>query len=153
VSWNDAEGYLQWLSRATGKSYRLPSEAEWEYAARAGTTTPYWWGNVASNKQANYGSSVKKTTEVGTYPASPWGLFDTSGNAWEWVEDCYHGSYDGAPADGTAWAEGCLWSGRVLRGGSWGDLPEHARSAIRFRLVPGNRSLVLGFRVSGSGSV
>src|SRR5690349_13334825 len=77
------------------------------------------------------GGLIGKTTEVGTYPHNPWGLFDTFGNVWEWVEDCYHGSYDGASADGTAWTESCLRSGRVVRGGSWGSGPELARSAIR----------------------
>ena len=83
VSWDDAKAYVTWLSKKTGQPYRLPSEAEWEYAARAGTTTRYWWGDDITPANANYGGQVGKTTEIGSYPANPWGLHDMNGNVWE----------------------------------------------------------------------
>ena len=149
VSWDDAEAFVSWLRSTTdqhyqllseaeweyaaraGKTYQLLSEAEWEYAARAGTTTRYWWGNdLPTPEQANFGINVGKTTEVGSYPANPWGLYDMNGNVWEWVEDCWHESYQGAPSDGSAWTSGDC-SRRVLRGGSWSGRPEYLRSANR----------------------
>jgi formylglycine-generating enzyme required for sulfatase activity len=131
VSWEDAQAYLEWLSKETGQPYRLLSEAEWEYAARAGTTTRYWWGDKQPTaEQANFGLDVGKTTEVGTYPANPGGLHDMHGNVWEWVEDCWNVSYQRAPSDGSAWTSGnCIV--RVLRGGSWIIVPEDLRSAYR----------------------
>jgi formylglycine-generating enzyme required for sulfatase activity len=147
VSWENAQQYVAWLSRKTGEAYRLPTEAEWEYAARAGTTTRYWWGNNITPEDANYGSRVGKTTEVGSYPANPWGLHDMAGNVWEWVADRWHESYEGAPADGSAWVEGGS-SGRVVRGGSWGLEPGSLRSANRLRSEPVIRFHALGFRVA-----
>jgi formylglycine-generating enzyme required for sulfatase activity len=147
VSWEDAQAYIAWLKKQTGKPYRLPSEAEWEYAARAGTTTRYRWGDAIPPENANYGGNVGQTTEVGRYPANVWGLHDTSGNVWEWVEDRYHGSYDGAPRDGSAWFTGTE-SARVVRGGSWISEPRGLRSADRNRYEPGNRFDYLGFRVA-----
>ena len=131
ASWDDANAYMEWLSKTTGEAYRLTSEAEWEYVARAGTTASYWWRDVAGEKLANYGGAIAKTTEVGAYPPSPWGLFDTSGNVWEWVEDCRHDSYNGAPSDGSAWISSCPGPERVMRGGSWLDRPGNVRSAVR----------------------
>ena len=130
VSYKDAKAYTVWLSRKTGHAYRLPSEAEWEYAARAGTTTRYHFGNSISSSRANYGST--KTVAVGSYPANAFGLHDMLGNVWERVEDCWHESYAGAPSDTNVWKAGDC-SRRVLRGGSWSDLPWSVRSANRFR--------------------
>ena len=114
VSWDDAKAYVAWLSNKTGKTYRLLSEAEREYVTRAGTTTPFWWGSSISTSQANYdgtntyGSGVKgefrhETLPVDSFQPNPWGLYQVHGNVWEWVEDCYHESYAGAPSDGSAW--------------------------------------------------
>jgi formylglycine-generating enzyme required for sulfatase activity len=151
VSWKDAKAYVSWLSQRTGKPYRLPSEAEWEYAARAGTRTRYSFGDALTPKDANYSDSkLDKTTEVGAH-SNAWGLYDMHGNVWEWVEDIYHDSYQGAPADGTAWidSEGENSSrGRVVRGGSWIDLPRMLRSANRTKYEPDDRNDHLGFRVS-----
>ena len=141
VSWNDAKAYAAWLSKKTGKTYRLLSEAEWEYAARAGTTTPFSTGRTITTDQANFngnftyngsrkGQYRQKTVSVGSFPANAFGLHDMHGNVWEWVEDCYHDSYNGAPSDGSAWiARNC--SRRVLRGGSWSGSPWFLRSAFR----------------------
>jgi formylglycine-generating enzyme required for sulfatase activity len=107
VDWRDAQAYVEWLSHETGQVYRLPSEAEWEYACRAGTTTRYSWGDDISNKNANCGGGwFSKTKEVGSYPANPWGLYDMHGNVFEWMEDMWHDSYSGAPVDGAAWTDG-----------------------------------------------
>jgi formylglycine-generating enzyme required for sulfatase activity len=148
ISWHDADAYVNWLSRITGETYRLPSEAEWEYAARAGTDTFFWWGDEPHSGHANFGDRVgKTTTEVGTYSANPWGLYDMNGNVWEWVEDCWNDSYQGAPQDGSAWLQrDCLE--RVVPGGSWIDHPWFLRSAGRYGGVPDNRVEYLGFRVS-----
>ena len=148
VSWEDAHAYVAWLSKATGQPYRLPSEAEWEYAARAGTTTRYWWGDdPPTPKQANFGRNVDETTEVGSYPVNPWGLHDMNGNVWEWVEDCWNDSYEGAPKDGSAWTSNDC-NRRVLRGGSWGYVPEVLRSAFRGGGLSGLWLHDLGFRVA-----
>jgi formylglycine-generating enzyme required for sulfatase activity len=151
VSWHDAQAYVAWLAEATGKPYRLPSEAEWEYAARAGTTTRYAFGDAITEREANFDGSIGKTTEVGAYPANPWGLYDMHGNVWEWVEDIWHDSYQGAPADGSAWTEGEGKESsriRVDRGGSWNYDPGDLRSAGRYWIDPGYRGLYLGFRVA-----
>ena len=137
VSWEDAKQYVGWLSRETGETYRLPSEAEWEYAARAfptskGSNAPaYAFGNTITQEQANFGGNVGRTAEVGSYPANAWDLYDMHGNVWEWVEDSWHANYDGAPTDGRAWVAGNK-SARVLRGGSWSDGPRILRSANRY---------------------
>jgi formylglycine-generating enzyme required for sulfatase activity len=108
VSWREAVAYCAWLANKTGQPYRLPSEAEWEYAARAGTTTRYAFGGAITPKDANYSESkLGKTTEVGAYSPNAWGLYDMHGNVWEWVEDVWHDSYKGAPNDGSAWTEPC----------------------------------------------
>ena len=157
VSWEDACVYAQWLSEQTGKPYRLPSEAEWEYAARAGTETAYWWGDEIGTDRANCDGSGsqwsnKQTAPVGSFPANLWGLHDTVGNVWEWVQDRWHGNYGNAPADGSAWEEGG-GEGRVLRGGSWNRVPRDARSSYRFGLGPGFRFDSLGFRLVSSPSI
>ena len=135
VSWKDAQSYVRWLSNKTGKSYRLLSESEWEYVARAGTTTRYNWGNEIGHNRANCdgcGSrwGDEKTAPVGSFRANAWGLHDVHGNVWEWVADCWNGSYTGAPADGSAWERGDC-SRRVLRGGSWVIDPWILRAAYR----------------------
>ncbi len=152
VSWRDATAYCEWLEVQTEERYRLPSEAEWEYACRAGTTTRYFFGDSITPKNANYNESkIEKTTEVGAYPPNPWGLYDMHGNVWEWVEDVWHDSYNGAPTDGSAWTDGegkDSSSDRVIRGGSWYGIPRYLRSALRYRVEPDIRSNVLGFRVA-----
>jgi len=152
VSWEDAVAYAQWLSSQTGKVYRLSSEAEWEYAARAGTETTYWWGDEIGVNNANCiesGSkwSGKQTSPVDFFKANSLGLHDMLGNVWEWIQDNYHENYQGAPEDGSAWGGGDD-SLRVLRGGSWGSRPDGARSANRFRLVSGYRGVNIGFRLA-----
>ncbi len=152
VSWDDTQSYLAWLSKKTGKRYRLLSEAEWEYAARAGSSSAYPWGGGAGTNQANFwgsGSqwSGKQTAPVGSFAANAFGLHDLIGNVWEWVQDCYQDSYVGAPADGSA-REGGKCEARVLRGGSWYIEPQDARSAFRYRLAPASRNYVSGFRLA-----
>ncbi len=147
LSWEDAKAYCGWLGDQTRQAYRLPSEAEWEYACRAGTTTRYSWGDEIKPQNANYGSNVGKTSEIGPYAPNPFGLYDMHGNLWEWCEDLWHDNYQSALADGSAWLQGKS-SGRVVRGGSWVSTPWLLRSASRFRVVPGYRNIDLGFRVS-----
>jgi formylglycine-generating enzyme required for sulfatase activity len=153
VSWQDAVAYCVWLANETGQPYRLPSEAEWEYAARAGTTTRYAFGDAITPKDANYSEESKlgKTTEVGAYPPNAWGLYDMHGNVWEWVKDVYHDSYLRGPTDGTAWidSEGENSArNRVIRGGSWNDDPWRLRSAGRGKYIPGYGGSGIGFRVA-----
>ena len=160
VSWADAQQYVRWLSRKTGKQYRLLSESEWEYVARAGTTTRYWWGNELGRGRANCyrcGTrwSGKRTAPVGSFRKNAFGLYDVHGNADEWVEDCWHSSYVGAPADGSAWTSGGDCRFRVLRGGSYSGNwlysmpPGHLRSAARIAYSSGTRGTVsYGFRVA-----
>ena len=146
VSWNDVQEYLSKLNAKTGKHYRLPSEAEWEYACRAGGGQAYC-GDDDIDRVAWYdGNSMKKTHPVAGKQANAWGLYDMSGNVWEWVDDCWNASYDGAPADGSAWTGGDC-SLRVLRGGTWHQRPPSARAAKRLRLTTGDRNGVTGFRV------
>jgi len=165
VSWNDATAYAKWLSQQTGKKYRLPSEAEWEYAARARTTTKYWWGNNIGKNRANCyncGSrwDNKSTAPVGSFAPNAFGLYDTVGNVWEWFRgksfcsaktftskaDSWHGTYKGAPTDGQVW-KGGNESYRVRRGGSWYYVPWDARSAYRGRVDSVVRNDSYGFRV------
>ena len=136
VSWLDAKAFVTWLSQKTGKSYRLPSEAEWEYAARAGTTTAYWWGRDIGSRQANCREcntgEPQRTTPVGSYKPNPFGLYDTAGNVAEWMEDCWNDHYRGAPNNGAAWMNGqCRM--RVLRGGAFDSQAKYLRSMSRFR--------------------
>jgi formylglycine-generating enzyme required for sulfatase activity len=152
VSWDDAQRYVTWLSRMTGRSYRLLTEAEWEYAARAGTHTPYPWGEEIGKGNANCelcGSQWdgKQTAPVGSFAANAFGLHDMHGNAYEWVEDCVHANYDGAPTDGSAWTAGGDCNARNTRGGSWANGADAARSAARGRGDAGIRTNILGFRI------
>lgn len=155
VSWNDAQEYVRWLAEVTGKYYRLPSEAEWEYAARGGNdTTAYPWGRFADPKYANYTIShgirkVGKMTPVGQYLANGFGLHDMHGNVAEWCQDAWHGDYQGAPSTGIAW-DGRVGRGdnRVLRGGSWVTLGRDCRSAARGYTSQYNRYCFIGFRLA-----
>ncbi len=159
VSWNDAKAYVAWLSTNTGASYRLLSEAEREYVARAGTTTPFWWGASITTEQANYdgtevyaggtkGEYRARTLPVKSLKPNPWGLYQVHGNAFDWVEDCWHDSYIGAPTDGSAWTAGQCKS-RLIRGGSWDSYPWILRSAYRRDVsFPEYRYNLIGFRVA-----
>jgi formylglycine-generating enzyme required for sulfatase activity len=169
VSWDDARAYIEWLNGhlpiwrpGTPVRYRLPSESEWEYASRGGTNTDYWWG-----KQHNEDDGVwanchgcgsqwdgNRTAPVGRFPANPFGLYDTAGNVWEWVQDCWHGSYDGVarPDDGAPWEaeDGGECDRRVVRGGSWNDVPGTLRSANRSGLIRFFGTYNVGFRLAQS---
>jgi len=158
VSWGYARIYLAWLSRKTGKTYRLPSDAEREYIARAGTTTPYWFGPSISTNEANYNGNYtdnanpkgewrRQTVPVDSFAANPFGLYQVHGNVWEWVQDCDHGGYFGAPTNGSAWTTGpCMR--RMMRGGSWESAPGGLRSAARSGSYAGYRDDSWGFRVA-----
>lgn len=159
VSWNDAQQYLKRLSERSGKTYRLPSEAEWEYAARAGTTTPFNTGQTITLTQANFegsqsynGSARRETSpgpmKVGTFESNAFGLHDMHGNVWEWVQDSWHDSYESASTDGSAWITGEIQPQRVLRGGAWSSGPGYLRSAVRGRGPQSNRDDLTGFRVA-----
>ena len=158
VSWEDAQRFVAWLRQGTGEEYRLLSEAEWEYVARAGTTTPFHTGSTIATSQANYNGNYtygngrtgvyrEKTVPFGSFNANAFGLYDVHGNVWEWVQDCWNDSYRGAPSDGSAWERGDC-SRRVLRGGSWFSAPWFLRSAIRNLNLPGFRNSDNGFRVA-----
>lgn len=147
VSWQDAQDYCAWLSEQTGRSYRLPSEAEWEYACRAGTQTPYYTGTGITQDQANFKKNVGKTTPVGAYPSNPFGLCDMHGNVWEWCQDIWHESYQRAPVDGSSWEDGNS-EYRVLRGGSWFYYGRDCRSADRDHYGPSNHDYNTGFRLA-----
>lgn len=149
VSWNDAQAFIQKLSAKTGKQYRLPSEAEWEYACRAGGNQEYCGSDNQDNvswNSFNSGSFFFNTPHpVATKKANAFGLYDMSGNVWEWVEDDYHDNYAGAPTDGSAWKGGSM---RVLRGGSWGYDPKFSRAASRSKFGPNYRYYSYGFRLA-----
>jgi formylglycine-generating enzyme required for sulfatase activity len=167
VSWNDAQAYAEWLSKRTGQHYRLPTEAEYEYAERAGTTTPYWWGTGTPTQKVenltgtgdrspahrswanafnNYSDGYWGPAPVMSFLPNPFGLYDMSGNVSEWVADCWHDNYVRAPTDGSAWVNpGC--DERVIRGGSWGSAPDQDRSAFRLGAAADSRSGRVGFRV------
>jgi len=168
VNWHDAQAYAQWLARKTGQAYRLPAEAEWDYAARAGTTTARPWGESADQacRHANVMDRTGKaqvsgvtweghacddghayTAPVARYTANGFGLHDMIGNVWEWTQDCYRDSYSGAPTDGSAWESGSC-ENRAHRGGSWLNGPEFARSAKRNRGSPARRNDYIGFRLA-----
>lgn len=152
VSWDDAQQYLAWLSHRTGKSYRLLSEAEWEYAARAGSDTAYSWGDEIGIGKANCNGcgsrwDNKQTAPVGSFAPNAFGLYEMHGNALEWVEDCYQWMYRGAPTNGSARTDGDCRN-RVLRGGAWGFVPSTLSSASRYSNSPGFRNYFVGFRVA-----
>lgn len=153
VTWEDAKAYTKWLSEQTGKNYRLLSEAEWEYSARAGTQSRYPWGNQPGRGNANcYGCGSKwdnkKTAPVASFAPNEYGLFDMNGNVWEWVEDCWHDRYSGAPEDGSAWVNSGECGGRVLRGGGWNNYPPFIRSANRDWFHSNQSQNSFGFRVA-----
>jgi formylglycine-generating enzyme required for sulfatase activity len=160
VSWHDAQSYIEWLSAHTGKNYRLPSEAEWEYAARAGASTPYWWGPTADHDHANYGNDQCcggamlgadrwfGTSPVGSFPANSFGLYDMNGNVMQLTADCWHANYGGAPADGSAWSEDQRCAMRTIRGGAWNSTPAFMRSADRIWMLSTVRMNLVGFRVA-----
>lgn len=150
VSWHDARQYVDWLSLKTGKPYRLLTEAEWEYAARAGTTTVYWWGDEVGQNNANCRGCKSQwdgsqTAPAGSFKPNAFGIHDMLGNVWEWVQDCF-GDYTTAPSDGTAVSQSTC--PRVLRGGSWYLDPKSMRVASRFRFGPDERLMNGGFRVA-----
>jgi formylglycine-generating enzyme required for sulfatase activity len=157
VSWDDiTREYLPWLQRKTGKAYRLLTDPEWEYAARAGTKTPFATGATISTIQANYDGTTaygngkkglyrQRTVEVGVFAASPFGLNDMHGNVWEWVQECY--GYSGPSTDGAAVTFGDCTK-RILRGGSWSSAPQDLRSASRDKITPDTRNRYIGFRVA-----
>jgi formylglycine-generating enzyme required for sulfatase activity len=151
VSWNDAQRYVAYLSRATGKKYRLPTEAEWEYAARGHTTSKYWWGNqVEPGKAACKGCGsnyqVDRPMKVGSFAANPFGLYDMTGTVAQWVSDCWHRDYHGAPHNGASWdARGCTH--HVLRGGSWRNDASYLRTSSRDSYDTDVRYETHGFRV------
>ena len=164
VSWQDARAYVEWLSRQTDKTYRLLSESEWEYVARAGTTTARYWGESEAG-QCRYANGADSRTDfswriscddgyartapVGRYEANGFGLYDVLGNVWEWTQDCWNEGYAGAPSDGRAWERGDCGR-RVLRGGSWNNVPGNLRSANRERSTADSRYDLTGFRIARS---
>jgi formylglycine-generating enzyme required for sulfatase activity len=164
VSWDDAMEFCHRLSQRTGRNYTLPSEAQWEYACRAGTTTPFHWGATINTNLANYngtkvygdgekGEYRQQTMDVASFPANPWGLHDMHGNVWEWCADHWHGNYEGAPEDGRAWIDekdkesANIMNYRLLRGGSWNYHRAYCRSAFRGYNLPDDRTYDFGFRV------
>jgi formylglycine-generating enzyme required for sulfatase activity len=162
VSWNNAVEFCQKLSQKTGREYRLPSEAEWEYACRAGTTTPFHFGETITTELANYkgtsiyasepkGKHLQRTTDLGSFPPNAFGLYDMHGNVWEWCQDDWHNNYSNAPKDGSGWTS---QSGntKALRGGSWGNIPVYCRSAYRTYNALAYHYFNIGFRVVCSGA-
>jgi formylglycine-generating enzyme required for sulfatase activity len=150
VGWEDARAYAGWLSRMTGETYRLLTEAEWEYAARAGTVTAYWWGGVASPAHANYNHRADgcRTVPVASFEPNPWGLYQMPGNVWEWVEDAWAPDYTAASNCGAAHRASHGREMRVLRGGSWLNGPNGVRSARRHAARPDFRRGDIGFRLA-----
>lgn len=161
VSWTDAQAYVQWLSQTTHQSYRLLSESEREYATRAGSSTAFWWGDMLTSERANFDTTAadfhgsnkgawrQATVPVGSFEANPFGLYNVHGNAMEWVQDCQHDTYAGAPTDGSAWVKGCEVLGkRVMRGGAWSGDPAGLRSSSRNSFTPDFRTNAGGFRVA-----
>jgi formylglycine-generating enzyme required for sulfatase activity len=144
VSWHDVDGFVRWLSAKSGRACRLPSEAEWEFAARAGTTTAFWWGDRVGDGKANCRDCVAGpprygSAEIGSFPANPWGLFDMNGNVWEWTNDCWTPSHDGAASAGSC-------QRRVIKGGAWYYYHSNARAAARAGNDARGGSYTIGFR-------
>lgn len=154
LSWDDTQEYLTWLSKKTGKGYRLPTEAEWEYAASGGRTTAFWWGDAVGTGNANCSDcggpwGGKAPAPVGSFAPNPFGLYDVHGNLWEWTMDCVNSSYTGAPANGSAWLRGdCI--ARILRGGSWKLESDYMRLTRRNHYDQDVRYYLHGFRVARS---
>ncbi len=160
VAWHDARSFCERLSERTGCVYRLPSEAEWEYACRAGTRTPFYFGETLTTDLANYvgehiylaepkGIYRHTSTEPASFPPNAFGLYDMHGNIWEWCADAWHDTYAGAPADGKAW-EFKGTAQRVMRGGSWHEPPGNCRSAVRLKADPADKEDLYGFRVAAT---
>jgi formylglycine-generating enzyme required for sulfatase activity len=154
VSFDDARGYARWLGKTTRKRYRIPSEAQWEYAARGGTSTRWFWGNedftfdtFANCKGGECGDDYTNTSPVGSFMANPYGLYDMAGNVWEWTNDCWNSTYENAPNDGSSWLDGDCEM-RVFRGGSWYRSVSFLRSADRNYNWRGKRDNDLGFRLA-----
>ena len=158
VTWDEAQEFCRKLSRTTGRTYRLPTEAQWEYACRAGTATAFAFGPTLTTDLANYvgehvyaggpvGVYRHVTTPVGSFPPNAWGLYDLHGQVWEWCLDPWHADYAGAPADGSGVAGGGDATQRVMRGGSWHDTPDACRSAVRSKFAPGEGEDYIGLRV------
>ena len=154
VTWDDAQSYVAWLGKKTGKRYRLPSEAEFEYVARAGTATAFWWGDAVGQGNANCDHCGSKwdnrqTSPVGSFRPNAFGVYDTAGEVTQWVEDRWNSTYAGAPADGSAWETGDPLR-RVMRSGSWYNNPEAQHSAFRNADSPRVRNPKIGFRVAAT---
>jgi formylglycine-generating enzyme required for sulfatase activity len=152
VSWTDAKQFVDWLSKVTQTNYRLASEAEWEYAARGGTQTKYWWGDQLQSNLANCKGCATtydptQPLKVGSFKPNPFGLHDMGGNVDQWVEDCWHKDYQGAPTDGSAWTDK-LCTSHVIRSGSWKNDTNYVRPASRDRYDTGVRYPTHGFRVA-----
>ena len=149
VSWDDAKKFCLKASQKTGKSIRLPSETEWEYACRADTTTPFHFGETITDEYVNYGKLTGSTFTFNVENFSPnaWGLYQMHGNVWEWCEDIWHGNYNGIPQDGSAWLNVGDQAKKLLRGGSWLNREFDCRSAVRIGKVAGNFDFLMGFRV------
>ncbi|MCB2101533.1 MAG: formylglycine-generating enzyme family protein [Rhodobacterales bacterium] len=152
VSWEEAQAYARWISERTGRRYRLPTEAEWEYAVRAGTATTFWWGEDPTGERANCAGcgglwDGEKTAPVGRYRPNPFGLYDMAGNVFHWMADCYHDSMAGAPGDGTSREKAAGCGKRVIRGGAWSFPPKEMRSANKWRDFPSRHSDDTGFRL------
>ena len=157
TSWNDAQAYLVWLNTTTRQAYRLLSEAEREYATRAGSATAYWWGDSITRAQANYNTSAsatdaaasrKATVAVNQFGANAMGLYNVHGNVSEWVQDCQHDNYQAAPSDGSAWTQKCVSTKRMMRGGGWVSDAAGLRSASRAAFAADLPSQNGGFRVA-----
>jgi len=154
LSWTDAQQFVEWLSKVTQKPFRLPSEAEWEYAARGGTRTKFWWGDqlqadMANCKGCNQPYDTSQPLKVGSFKPNSFGLYDMGGNIDQWVADCWHKNYQGAPTDGSAWVDNdCL--SHIIRSGSWKNDPSYVRPSSRDHYDTSVRYPTHGFRIAHS---